>query len=177
MAKKRHGYYQRKLQASRRIWNQSSPVRKLCLKNAKIKGNDGLDKWICYSCRNLYALSEVDVDHIRPIENTIPQTVDELLICEKRLECPLEGLQILCRKVCHKMKTDHESHERKKADLVKKLFGHLGCINYSLDDNKNLQDMKVLLKLNYAIKMIEKSKGDKKTEYIAKFTKLLEKYL
>lgn len=176
MAKNKYSYWRTALKMARQLWARSYPARRECFARAKVKGNDNMDKWICAKCSNLFALSEVECDHKIPIENTIPISEEEFEICHRRLHCGIEYLQILCKKD-HKAKTKKEMEDRKRADLLKQIFGHVGNSGYNVYDNPKLNDMKVLKKFAYIIKNINSQTGDKKEKAIAKFQLLLEQYL
>lgn len=94
------------LKICRQQWTRANPERKECFYNARVPDSK-LKKWICSKCKEYFALSEVDCDHINFIRNTIPKNIDEFLYCFQKLHCPSDCLQILC-KFCHRMKTNSE---------------------------------------------------------------------
>lgn len=62
--------------------------------------------YLCFGCKDVFPLSEIEVDHIIPVIN--PETGfiswDETI---DRMFCEKDGFQILC-KDCHKKKTNKE---------------------------------------------------------------------
>lgn len=122
MNKKKIGYYQRQFKIAREAWAKYSPERKKCFNNAKLKIENNVDKWRCAKCLNLFALSEVQCDHIVPISKTIPTSVEEYIQLFLKLDS--DKLQILCKKH-HNDKTKSEIHERNKqacAEIICKFF-------------------------------------------------------
>lgn len=113
MPKKKANYWKTLLKSDRQIWSRSFPGRKECFNAARIKGNEGLEKFICAHCTGLFAKSEVECDHKIPINNTIPLSYEEYEICNRRLHCSKDNLQIIC-KPCHRDKSKRETHERKR---------------------------------------------------------------
>lgn len=132
MAKKRKSHWTRLLKVCRQEWSRHSPERKQALARAK-KEENGLTKWICNWCAHSFALSEVDVDHLEPIRNTIPQTKEDFLDSFSRLYTDLDLLQILC-KGCHKKKTKEELGKRKEDLLINLVESYMENYKFDLDD-------------------------------------------
>lgn len=89
--------------ALRQVW-QWSPERREALSASRIsRGN-----YQCATCRNLFAATQIEIDHIIPVGRTPgargsdpSDTWDRFV---KRLFCAPENLQVLCEP-CHKAKT------------------------------------------------------------------------
>lgn len=66
----------------------------------------------CAKCQQEWSLKNIQVDHIEPVVDPVVGFVswDEFI---KRLFCPKENLQVLC-KSCHSTKTKEEATQRKK---------------------------------------------------------------
>lgn len=87
------------------------------LKEAKVgkkineKSGRLAEHYKCASCKKEYVSKDVEVDHIKPVVCPKKGFVswDEFI---KRLYCPKENLQCLCKK-CHKEKTNQEKLKRK----------------------------------------------------------------
>jgi len=100
------------------------PPKYECLKAAhagkKINEKSGRMSahYTCAKCKEDFATSFVQVDHIKPIVDpkigftTWDDFIDNLM-------CPIENLQVLC-KTCHSIKTKKENEERKKYANSKK---------------------------------------------------------
>lgn len=100
-------------------------ARYQALKLAKVLGKPNTYK--CASCQKDYKKEPrkrtITVDHIQPVKDpSKPNAFQDALIsctcgvCEylRRMFCPVEGLQVLC-KDCHDKKTKKEMGVRKKA--------------------------------------------------------------
>jgi len=169
MAKKKSNYYTRMLKICRQQWTRSNVERKECLNKAKLPDLKP-SKWMCAHCFDFYALSEIDCDHINPIENSTPQTKEEFIYCFERLHCPSECLQILC-KTCHKIKTKHEKTQNESAwyrSEIKNLLEKMNMDDIELED----LEYKQLQRLCNIILKIEESVEEKKKQTWRK--KLLE---
>jgi hypothetical protein len=92
--------------ALRRAW-QFSPARKEALANARI----GYGRYICAVCGAEQGPRDVAVDHI--VSCTPPEGITSWDEYVARLFCGPEGLQILCKSLCHKLKTAEERKARK----------------------------------------------------------------
>lgn len=64
----------------------------------------------CNKCHNLFPLSQIEIDHIIPINNF--SSWDETI---ERMFCEENNLQVLCKE-CHKEKTLDEGRIRRKTD-------------------------------------------------------------
>lgn len=97
--------------AFRKIWRWGKE-RKQALNAAKITKN-GKTLFYCSECHSYSVLRKVVVDHINPVVSPASGFVgwDEHY---RRMYCPIEGLQVLCKK-CHGEKTKRENKSRKKA--------------------------------------------------------------
>lgn len=80
---------------------------------AKRKARVSRGKYRCTSCKKLFGPKEIQIDHIEPVisPETGFKTFDEYI---DRLFCSKEGLQVLCKKKCHKEKTKAEVKVRAK---------------------------------------------------------------
>jgi 5-methylcytosine-specific restriction endonuclease McrA len=141
MAKKKKSYWTHQFKAARLIWSRHSLERKECFAMRRETKENGLHKWNCAICLNWFSLSEIDCDHLDPIQNTIPQTIFEYYECFDRLNVSVNRLQILC-KSCHKIKTKYEIKLRKDILLVKLVEG------YMINEGWNLK--------SYSIKDLDK---------------------
>jgi 5-methylcytosine-specific restriction endonuclease McrA len=167
MSKKKKSYWTRLLKVCRQEWSRCNPERKESLKKAKVCDIHVLEKWRCNLCNVYFALSEVDVDHIVPVGNTIPQTKQEFIISFDRLHCAESELQILC-KSCHKNKTKDECVKRKGDLLIKLVESYMynngfKVYEYSIDklDRKSLRNVSGLFAKNVKTdnkKIVEKNK-------------------
>lgn len=113
--------------AKMRLLTWTLPAYKAVLARGKRKtfigkyknGNDKhLFKYKCNDCHNMYVRKEVEVDHIIPIVDPqvgfpmLPDKTPDFNTWIKKWNCPLNGLQILC-KPCHKNKTKRERAYKK----------------------------------------------------------------
>lgn len=78
------------------------------------KTNRMRNEYRCSSCKDTFPITGVFVDHIESVVplDWVPGDWDWNVI-DKRLFCPIDGLQVLCKK-CHKEKTDEENRERRE---------------------------------------------------------------
>jgi len=113
--KNKSSYFGRQFKLARQEWSRNNTYRKMCFFEARRKDESGMEKWICKSCSKLFAKSEVDCDHVLPISNTTPDTIEEYIECFKKLHST--DLQILCKN-CHKFKTKEEAHQRARETLI-----------------------------------------------------------
>lgn len=161
MPKKKKSYFVRLLKVCRQEWSRNDPMRKLCFVLNKRTTEDGMHKWECNTCNKWFALSEVDCDHIEPIVNTIPQNLEEFLVCLKRLHSPSENLQILC-KPCHKVKTKEELVFKKDLLLIKLVEGFLINSGWNVRHYKiNILDKRELRQLSNLFCKIQKISNEK----------------
>lgn len=108
-------YLKRLLRKIRQEWSRSNPDRRECLKKSRVKQGD-FEKFKCTICNNVFSRSEVQVDHIDPVSNTVPCNIPELLESVKRLHS--DKLQVLCIP-CHRFKTRQDAfHKRHTEALV-----------------------------------------------------------
>lgn len=171
--KKKKNYWTTQLKCVRHIWSRSNPERKECLMKAKLITEEGLQKWKCACCDNCFALSEVEVDHIEAIENTVPKNVEEFLNSFHRLHS--SNLQILCKK-CHKLKTREDLFKKKYTESLIRVSLHMQMFPAFVMNN--IKDWKVLQSFDKIVSKINKSTDDKKMKkYENKLDKLKEKYL
>lgn len=169
------------LKICRQEWARNNPDRKDCFLQAKlIVSKDGLQKWECVNCENAFALSEVQCDHILPIANTVPQTMEEFLESFKRLHSV--NLQILCKN-CHKLKTKSDMYAKKYREAMYLITTHLEMSPSFIENN--LKDWKVIQKFEKTLRNIEQysllrtvKQGEEKFQkYTKQLNKLKEKYL
>lgn len=114
--KKKYNYYSFLFRVCREKWSTRSPLKKECLKNSSVKVGK-LDKYRCADCKDLFAASEVQCDHIEPII-ILPTTLEEFHTAIDRLES--SNLQILCKQ-CHVIKTKIEKNTRERLKMVGKV--------------------------------------------------------
>ncbi len=76
------------------------------LARRKYRGPNHRQKWEyqCAECKNWFSDKEIAVDHI--VECGSLSKAEDLPVFVERLFCEVEGLQILCKDICHKKKTD-----------------------------------------------------------------------
>lgn len=172
--RKKKTYWTRLLQLVRQEWSRSNPERKECFMKARVPKTDAeMQKWHCTHCHYMFALSEIECDHIFPIGNTRPQTREEYQAAFDLLHS--RDLQVLC-KSCHKIKTKEDLHRiayQKKVEnvsLYTKLTTTFIYQNLTFDKINDLD--KVVKKLQDP-KISEKQK----ISYFKKLNKLMEKYL
>jgi 5-methylcytosine-specific restriction endonuclease McrA len=112
--------------ALRQVWSRYSPERKQVLADAKVTqtktNKDGsISKrpdvyYTCNGCKELFKLSEIQVDHDTPVGTSPGWPPDGSGMWDRYLlsiNCPESNLQVLC-KPCHNIKTAQEAKERKK---------------------------------------------------------------
>ncbi len=87
-----------------------------------ICASDKLPRWECVKCEGSFAYSDLQCDHINPINNTIPQTLDEYKECFHKLDS--KELQILC-KPCHKLKTSVDAYNKKYTYAINLISDYL----------------------------------------------------
>lgn len=99
---------QKMISHARRVWSWS-PERKTALALAEYHKS-----YQCAGCLNYFPRKEVQVDHLE--ECVCPkkgwQGFDIYL---ERLFCGVDGLQVLCKKKCHKEKTTSANSLRRQA--------------------------------------------------------------
>lgn len=103
-------FYKKLLTAIRRNFSLQSPHVKNCREAKKTKNELGLVMYECAHCKNRFAQSHTEVDHIVAVGKS-PETVDELLVAIKNTIT--HDLQLLC-KPCHKKKTTKEDNAKIK---------------------------------------------------------------
>lgn len=181
MSKKKKSYWTQLLKVCRQHWSRNSPDRKQCFKDAKfgnrIHSSSSLERWICKHCERVFALSEVQCDHVIPIANTIPQSEEEFEISSRKLHS--KNLQILCKE-CHKLKTKDECLKRRNHLLVTLVQAYIqnhgyNKHQYELDklDRKLLRDLSTLFAKN--IKTSNQKLIDKNASKIASILKSCER--
>lgn len=99
--------------ALKQIFSRSEYARSIReAARSKELGPKGGARYICESCKGLFAISDINVDHRQPvisIDSTgTERTIDELI---NNLWCDSSNLQILCI-ACHKAKTKQEKKQR-----------------------------------------------------------------
>ncbi len=164
-------YWTRQLKAHRQEWSRNSPARKECFAQAKVIPfqTKDLPKWLCAECDESFALSDVQCDHIIPIANTTPQTMEEYFECVRKLDVDVSGLQILC-KSCHKLKTKEEARGRVRETFFKTIHKYISP-SPALDS----LDTTILKKFNTAILRMESEGMSNRGKWA--YEKLCEKYL
>jgi 5-methylcytosine-specific restriction endonuclease McrA len=169
MKKKKH-YYTRLYKLCRQEWSRNNPERKKAMDDVKFK-LDGLDKWKCENCSQLFAKSEMDVDHIYAIGNSTPVTLEEFQECISKLHVESFLFDVLC-KPCHKMKTKEEARERMRKNLME-------AISYYVQPTSVLEtlDTQILKKMSTAVKGMKNSAEKQRKRCEQKFDELAKKYL
>ena len=72
------------------------------------------NEYECSSCKGTFPVTGVSVDHIETVVPLDWTSEDwDWNVIDKRLFCPLDGLQVLCKQ-CHKEKTNEENKERRE---------------------------------------------------------------
>ena len=104
------GMIRSSLRQKSRWWHPIKQIKESSRR--KYVGANKQQKWEyeCASCGGWFMEKEIEVDHI--IEAGSLKKGEDLKDFIERLFCEKEGLQILCKSVCHKKKTD----DRKKAN-------------------------------------------------------------
>ena len=99
-------YYRNLASRCRHKWSTGSPVRAEVYKDARaVNWTFRMQKFVCKHCKDIFAKSEVECDHISPICETIHvKDLNDLIIFLRVLNVGKAGLQILC-KPCHQIKT------------------------------------------------------------------------
>lgn len=177
MARKKYAYFTMQFRHARRIWSRSNPARKECFQNARLPDPQNLKelaKWECKHCKKHYALSEVECDHLEPIQNSMPQDYNEYTLCFFKLHAPLEKLQILC-KPCHQKKTRNDNQEYARIATLKLISEFMGVNFFDLE--KSITDPAVLKKLKNFVLKIKQSQDEKREGYLKKFEKLSKAYI
>lgn len=92
------------LRQKSRWWLPVSEVKKEARR--EYKGTNKRQKWEfrCAKCGKWFADKEVEVDHI--IEAGSLRNGDDVKDFIERLFCEKDGLQVLCKDVCHREKTN-----------------------------------------------------------------------
>lgn len=162
-------YYKNLLKSCRQIWSRSNPEKKLVLKEAKLKIGD-FDKFKCAICKDFFAKSDINVDHIFPIENTIPKNLEEFLESIKRLHS--SHLQVVCKK-CHILKTKADIFQKKHTEAIINVSSYLQSFPNLIHELPE----DILQSFNSLIKKIKTSEKDKKNRYLKQLDKLKTKYL
>ena len=168
--KKKKNQFTRLFKVCRQEWSRHNPERKQCFNMVKFK-NDNTPKWRCEICRQLVAQSECDCDHINPIANATPETLDEFFECMKKLYCGILGLQILCKN-CHKLKTKSEVHDRMRQKLLIPISKYIYPTSV-LDATPT----NILKQMAKAVQDMSHTDEKKKKRAQRKFDALSEKYL
>lgn len=166
-------YWTRQLKLVRQEWSRNNAERKDCFAHAKVLPvhPEDLPRWLCEKCDKSFALSEVQCDHIIPLHNTVPQTLDEFIECVKRLHVDIFGLQILCH-TCHKFKTKFQANEKMRAHLIDfiEIYIQASLVLESLDTQ-------VLKKIAKAVQGMQKPDERERKKFERKFDTLCKKYL
>jgi len=157
----------------RQEWARNNPERKECFAQAKVIPfqTKDLPKWLCAHFDGTFALSDVQCDHIEPISNTTPQTLEEFIECVKKLHVSVMGLQILC-KLCHKVKTKLEAHKRMRLNLIE-------IISSTIQPSSVLEELDtvVLRKIANAVQGMKGTVNEERKIFEKKFDQLCKKYL
>ena len=151
-------YWTRVLKVVRQEWSRNNPERRECIKRAYIEGTDP-KKWQCAICKNGFAMSEIQVDHVDAIERTVPTNIIDFIFSLERLHS--DKLQVLCR-ACHKLKTKDDMMKKRYNEYVKNVATYLQISDDFL--KKNIMDVNVMKKFDTTIKKIETSNNRKKYE-------------
>lgn len=110
-----------KKKRSKRVWNAKSAViaalrkasRYMPSKTEALKRMRApYGQFFCEECGGAFPRTLVQVDHINPVVPTSGWVSWDSYI--ERLFCSATGLAVLC-KPCHKLKTQSENQERRKA--------------------------------------------------------------
>ena len=94
-------------------WPQKYEVLNAAKRGKMVNDKTGrlAEHYQCASCGKLFPASDVVVDHISPV---VPVTGfvswDDIIV---RMFCNADGLQVLCKDPCHKLKTKEENAARK----------------------------------------------------------------
>lgn len=170
---KKKKYYQSQFRAYKRLWSRDNLDRKKILDDSRVRVDNGFNKWTCNSCKGFFAESEVEVDHIMPV-NKSPNNIVDLI---KSIELnESDNLQLLCIK-CHKIKTKIDNNNKNKDNCIKiieDINKSLG--DYELFTNKLVQyDYEKLKKIKrFIIKLIEEKNIDKKLKVWGKCKDILD---
>jgi hypothetical protein len=93
--------------AIRQAW-MKAPNKLAKLEQSRIADMDPntRTKWLfeCAICKGKFKVADIEVDHIKG-NHTFTTLKDFHTYCESILNAPVKGLQILCKKVCHPIKT------------------------------------------------------------------------
>lgn len=71
------------------------------------------DQYRCEKCQKVFKLREVAVDHKVPVVDP-ERGWEGVTVFATRLFCATENLWVLCRDVCHAVKTQTENKTRRK---------------------------------------------------------------
>jgi 5-methylcytosine-specific restriction endonuclease McrA len=166
-------YWTKQFRDLRYGWSKYCPFRKACFKEASRKIGNGLTKWECNTCKNLFALSEVQCDHIKPILNNCPQNEGEFYDSSRKLHSP--ELQILC-KSCHKDKTRRDLNNHKYHTSVQNISYYLNLSDLFIINNI---EEKIIHKFSSLITKISELESQEKdfTKYMTQLDILRKKYL
>lgn len=99
--------------AIRRIWRWSK-ARREALEEAK----DSKGRFKCAECKKLFGRKEIIVDHVSPVVSVEDGFVNWQIYID-RMFVPSSKLQVLCKKLCHKLKTNLENKERRRVKKSK----------------------------------------------------------
>lgn len=103
-------FYKKLLTVIRNHFSQRSPHAIAFRSARKAKNSEGLDVYECAHCRNYFARSHIDLDHIVAVGKS-PESLEELLVAVQNTIT--HNLQLLC-KPCHKKKTKEDNAKIKK---------------------------------------------------------------
>lgn len=165
-------YWTNLLRTVRKEWAMKNPERKDTYKKASVK-IDELKRWVCATCKNAFAYSDTECDHVVPVQNTVPQ--DKVEFLESFLRLHSADLQILC-KPCHKIKTKLQLREKAFELNSERISKFLEVEKKFIMDHLDLEKSKEFIRLiDRSEKMVENPKS--KERFIKKIRNLSEKYL
>ena len=156
-------YYQSQFRAYKKLWSRDNIDRKNTKNSARVKCSD-FYKWRCNDCGELYAESEIQVDHVVPV-NKSPSLLNELLNSIELNES--NNLQVLCLK-CHKMKNKIDNHNKIKNKYIESIEHLLKDSLLIIGGNFNEYDYLRLRKINNCLLKYNEEKDDSKKKKILK---------
>ena len=107
------------------------------------RGPKGGKLYYCECCGGTFNASKLEVDHIDDvieIDKTIADyTIEELWW---RVNCPIDNLQLLCKKKCHLEKSNRMRAMKASLRKYNKYYGEPISLYFVLEDGSVIQELK-----------------------------------
>lgn len=149
------------------------PAKKEALRHAKVFERNIFLGYLCKCCNHLFLFKEVQCDHIVPIGNATPQNEDDFIVSLRKLNCEVDGLQILCKK-CHSKKTKQDNFNSQKKGNLKVICDYMQCDDKFVE--KHIIDLKHLRRVRNAIDKFYIAPEKEKEKLKKSLKKTIHKY-